>query len=113
MICCRRTSLKKSYVLLRQCLLLINRAISPSVSLGYLRVLCVITRPIFCTVEGFVHAALDQYAFIAITASLSTLNALIEMVQSDNDRRQLAMNDTGIDIRRSLDVSVHLLKVGR
>ena len=35
------------------------------------------------------------------------------MVQSDNDRRQLAMNDTGIDIRRSLDVSVHLLKVGR
>jgi hypothetical protein len=113
MIRYRRTSLKKSYVLLQQCLLSINRAISPSVSLDHLRALCAISHNrFFCTVEGFVHTALDQYAFIAITASFSTLNDLIEMVQSDNDRRQLAMNDTGIDIRRSLDVSAHLLNVG-
>jgi hypothetical protein len=48
-----------------------------------------------------------------MTASLSTLNDLIEMVQSDNDRRQLTMDEKGIDIRRSLDVSAHLLNVGR
>ncbi|KIM84707.1 hypothetical protein PILCRDRAFT_393899 [Piloderma croceum F 1598] len=56
--------------------------------------------------ESFVHTALDLYAFIAITASLSTLNDLIEMVQSDNDHRQLVMDDKGIDIRRSLNFDI-------
>ncbi|KAF8631722.1 hypothetical protein AX15_002227 [Amanita polypyramis BW_CC] len=53
--------------------------------------------------ENTVRSALGLYAFIAVTASLSTLNDLIEIVQSDNNRRQLAMHDRGIDIRCSLD----------
>jgi hypothetical protein len=48
-----------------------------------------------------------------MTASLSTLDDLIKMVQSDNDRRQLTMDEKGTDSRRSLDVSAHLLIVGR
>ncbi|KAF8809017.1 hypothetical protein BYT27DRAFT_7284830 [Phlegmacium glaucopus] len=56
--------------------------------------------------ESFIHTALDLYAFIAITASLSTLNDLIEMVQSDNDRRQLAMDDHGLYFHRSLNFNL-------
>ncbi len=48
-----------------------------------------------------------------MTASLSTLDDLIEMVQADNNRRQLTMDEKGIDIRRSLDVRARLLIVGR
>ena len=48
-----------------------------------------------------------------MTASLSTLDDLIEMVQSDNDRRQLTMDETGTNTRRSLNVSAHILNVGR
>ena len=62
--------------------------------------------------ESFLHTALDLYAFIAVTASLSTLNDLIEMVQSDNDHRQLTMDEDGADLYRSLNVSSHLLNVG-
>ena len=53
--------------------------------------------------ESFVHTALDLYAFIAMTASLSTLDNLIQMVKSDNDRRQLAMDEGEVTIRRTLD----------
>jgi hypothetical protein len=48
-----------------------------------------------------------------MTASLSTLNDLIEMVQSDDDSRQLTMDAEGINILRSFNVSAHLLNVGR
>ena len=34
------------------------------------------------------------------------------MVQYDNNRRQLIMDEKGTDIRRSLDVGAHLLIVG-
>lgn len=46
-------------------------------------------------VECFVHTALELFACVAITPSLSTLNDLIEMVQSNNDRRQPKMDEKG------------------
>ena len=63
----------------------------------------------FCTVEAFVHTSLDLYAFIAVTASLSTLDDLLEMVKSDNDRRQRILDEKGVAPSRSLDVMIALL----
>ncbi|KAF8899777.1 hypothetical protein CPB84DRAFT_1680960 [Gymnopilus junonius] len=37
--------------------------------------------------ESFVHTSLDLYAFIALAPSFSTVEQLINMVKSDNDRR--------------------------
>jgi hypothetical protein len=59
----------------------------------------------FEAVEEFLYTSLDLYAFIAFTASASTLNSLIAMIILDNDRRQLEIDEEGIDSRRSLDVS--------
>lgn len=55
--------------------------------------------------EGFVHASLDLYAFIAITASSATLEELREMVQKDNDTRQRELDTEGELLPRALDVS--------
>ncbi|KAF8801382.1 hypothetical protein BYT27DRAFT_7115088, partial [Phlegmacium glaucopus] len=45
--------------------------------------------------ESFVYTSLDLYAFIALAPSSSTVNGLIEMVKSDNDRRQGEMDRRG------------------
>ncbi|KAI0298917.1 hypothetical protein BC826DRAFT_88993 [Russula brevipes] len=52
--------------------------------------------------ESHIHTSLDLYAFIAITPSSSTLDKLIQMVTSDNDARQHAIDGKGVMIRRSL-----------
>jgi len=57
------------------------------------------------TVEAFVHTSLDHYAFIAVTASSSTLYDLIKMVKDDNSRRQMMMDKTGHNSYRELNVS--------
>ena len=56
------------------------------------------------TVEPFVHASLDRYAFVAVAPSISTLQHLITMVRTDNQRRQETLNAKGRDLQRSLDV---------
>ncbi|KAF5373473.1 hypothetical protein D9615_009468 [Tricholomella constricta] len=56
--------------------------------------------------EAFVHTSLDLYAFIAVTASLPTLDDLLQMVKSDNDRRQRMLDETGIAPTRLLDFSL-------
>jgi hypothetical protein len=55
--------------------------------------------------------SLDLYAFIAVTASSSTLDALIEMVKSENDRQQREMDALGVIQSRSLDVGADLIIV--
>ncbi|KAK2464686.1 hypothetical protein APHAL10511_003262 [Amanita phalloides] len=56
--------------------------------------------------EAFVHTSLDLYAFIAVTASSSTLEDLLQMVKLDNDRRQQVLDETGIEPLRMLDFSL-------
>jgi hypothetical protein len=58
------------------------------------------------TVEAFVHTSLDLYAFIALTASSSTLCDLIEMVKVDNNRCQQEIDESGHTLPRMLDVIV-------
>lgn len=53
--------------------------------------------------EPFVHTSLDLYAFIALSPSSSTVNGLIKMVKSDNDRRQQEMDRRGGAKYRSLN----------
>jgi len=53
--------------------------------------------------------SLELYAFIAVTASSSTLDDLLEMVKSDNDGRQRMLDETGLAPTRSLDVMSALL----
>ncbi|KAF5373278.1 hypothetical protein D9615_007399 [Tricholomella constricta] len=55
--------------------------------------------------ESFVHTSLDVYGFIAFTASIATLDSLIQMVKSDNDRRQAEIDMWGTANRRFLDFS--------
>jgi hypothetical protein len=45
------------------------------------------------------------YAFIAVTASSSTLDELLEVVKAENDSRQQTADETGNLDERSLDVS--------
>jgi hypothetical protein len=59
-------------------------------------------------VEAFVHTSLDFYAFIAITASFSTLCDLIKMVKDDNNQRQQQMDEFGYDALRIINVNVFL-----
>ena len=63
----------------------------------------------FGTVESFVHTSLDLYAFIALVPSSSIVNELIEMVKSDNDRRQQEMDQKGHAKRRSLNVRIYVV----
>jgi hypothetical protein len=63
------------------------------------------------TVESFVHTSLDLYAFIALTPSSSTVNGLIKMVRSDNDRRQEEMDRRGNAGHRSLDVRICVVTI--
>jgi hypothetical protein len=63
----------------------------------------------FSIVEAFVHTSLDLYAFIAVTASSSTLDDLLDMVKSDNQRQQQEMDQFGITSGRSLNVSPHFV----
>ena len=65
----------------------------------------------FGTVESFVHTSLDLYAFIALVPSSSVVNELIEMVKSDNDRRQREMDQRGHARRRSLNVRIHVVTI--
>jgi hypothetical protein len=51
--------------------------------------------------------ALDVYAFVAITASFTTLESLFKMVESDNNRRKQTLDTDGYVPRRYLDVSYH------
>ena len=59
-------------------------------------------------VEPFVRASLDPCAFVAITPSSSTLDGLIEMVESDNKRVRRAI-DADVLTNRSLFVSARLV----
>lgn len=52
-----------------------------------------------------VHASLDLYAFVALTASLPTLTQLIDMVRTDNNCRQEQVNTSGATRGRTLNVS--------
>lgn len=58
------------------------------------------------TVEPNIHASMNLYAFIAIVPSSSTLDELIQMVKSDNDKRQRGMDCCGVMAYRSLNVNV-------
>ncbi|KAF9512295.1 hypothetical protein BS47DRAFT_1372848 [Hydnum rufescens UP504] len=53
--------------------------------------------------EAFVHISLNLYAFIAITASSSTLDNLIMMVKSNNNCRQQEMDERGVASHRLLN----------
>ncbi|KIL65244.1 hypothetical protein M378DRAFT_534927 [Amanita muscaria Koide BX008] len=53
--------------------------------------------------DPFVHVSLDLYGLIALTPSLQTVIQLINDVRSDNDRRQKAMNASGVKLPRSLN----------
>ncbi|KAF8806814.1 hypothetical protein BYT27DRAFT_7338816 [Phlegmacium glaucopus] len=53
--------------------------------------------------DRVLHAALDKYAFFAVTGSLDTLKQLIGMLEKDNDRRQVVFDTTGFDPARMLD----------
>lgn len=53
--------------------------------------------------EEFVHTSLNIYAFIAVTASTSTLDGFLKIVQSENQRQQQLMDETGSHYRRELD----------
>lgn len=55
-------------------------------------------------VEPSIYTALDHYAFIAVTASSSTLDELLKVVQVENDARQQTANETGRILERRLDV---------
>ncbi len=57
-------------------------------------------------VEMYIHQSLDLYAMIAITPSLPTLTALVEMVNANNSERQEYLNETGIYRPRTLNVSI-------
>ncbi|RDB28945.1 hypothetical protein Hypma_016031 [Hypsizygus marmoreus] len=61
--------------------------------------------------ESFVHTSLDDFAFIAITASSSTLEGLIALVQADNDMRQRQIDEDGNSDGRSRDL-VHIPSPG-
>jgi hypothetical protein len=56
-------------------------------------------------VDRTLHAALDKYAFFAVTGSLNTLNELITMLKEDNERRQTKFDASDFDPARMLDVS--------
>ena len=54
------------------------------------------------------HAALDKFAFIAVTGSLETLNKLIDLVKQENDRWQQEF-DEGFTYNRRIPASrVHV-----
>ncbi|KAH9992714.1 hypothetical protein BJV74DRAFT_877832 [Russula compacta] len=53
--------------------------------------------------ESYIHTSMDLYAFIAIVPSSSTLDELIQMVKSDNDVRQRAIDRQGLMVYRSLN----------
>ena len=65
------------------------------------------------TVEPFVHTSLDLYAFIALSPSSSTVNGLIKMVKSDNDRRQQEMDRMGCAGDRLLNVRIITISLYR
>ncbi|KAF8817287.1 hypothetical protein BYT27DRAFT_7153441 [Phlegmacium glaucopus] len=54
-------------------------------------------------IDRVLHAALDKYAFFAVTGSLDTLKQLSSMLEKDNDRRQVVFDTTGFDPARMLD----------
>jgi hypothetical protein len=50
--------------------------------------------------------SLVAYAFIAVTCdSAETLKELIRILKEDNDKCQRHLDDTGVTLRRRLDVS--------
>ncbi|KDR77749.1 hypothetical protein GALMADRAFT_155529 [Galerina marginata CBS 339.88] len=53
--------------------------------------------------DRVLHAALEEYAFIAITGSHDTLRELISMLKTDNDRRQTHFDANCVDICRIID----------
>ncbi|KAF8521398.1 hypothetical protein BU17DRAFT_87952 [Hysterangium stoloniferum] len=55
--------------------------------------------------ERNVHAALDKYAFIAVTGSLQTINQLFDMVNAENNLRQGQLDTTGVMRSRKLNFS--------
>jgi hypothetical protein len=65
----------------------------------------------FChaQVDRVLHAALDKYAFFAVTGSFDTLRELISMLEKDNDQRQAHFDAKGLDSGRILDVSFIVL----
>ena len=48
-------------------------------------------------VDRVLHAALNKYAFFAVTGSFYTLRELISMVKIDNDRQQVHFDAKGLD----------------
>ena len=63
-------------------------------------------------VDRVLHAALDKYAFFAVTGSLDTLKQLIGMLEKDNERRQVVFDITGFDPVWMIDVSAIVYSVG-
>ncbi|RDB27894.1 hypothetical protein Hypma_002215 [Hypsizygus marmoreus] len=54
--------------------------------------------------ESYIHTSLNDFAFIAVTASSSTLEGLISLLQDDNNMRQQKIDDYGDVYSRSPDV---------
>ncbi|KDR71451.1 hypothetical protein GALMADRAFT_143724 [Galerina marginata CBS 339.88] len=52
------------------------------------------------------HAALEKYAFFAVTGSLLTLKTFIDMFEKENERRQVAFDSSGLDRGRMLDLEL-------
>ncbi|KDR79767.1 hypothetical protein GALMADRAFT_1163286 [Galerina marginata CBS 339.88] len=52
-----------------------------------------------------IQSAMDDFGFIAVTASSSTLDQLIPMIKSENIRRQAEVNKYGSAELRKIDYS--------
>lgn len=57
------------------------------------------------SVESSLGIALDTYGLVAVTASSSTIDELLEEVRADNKRRQRGIDETGRLPYRQLNVS--------
>lgn len=84
-------------------------AISLSISLSVVHQLIWLLRTVDS--EPFVHTPLDLYAFIALAPSSSTVDKLIEVVESDNNRREKEMDRSGNAGHRSLNVRIYVVMI--
>jgi hypothetical protein len=85
----RITSYRQGFTLNDQCNLAFRMSAETCVYINYI----------------IMYAALDKYAFIAVTPSLATLADLVTVVKEDNDRRQGILDETGRCPLRQIDVS--------
>ncbi|KAF8645810.1 hypothetical protein AX16_007565 [Volvariella volvacea WC 439] len=56
-----------------------------------------------CHLDPFIHRSLDMYAFVAVTASLETLDVLINLIKNENNARENIFRTSGIFPQRHFD----------